>query len=126
MQIQFTQIHIQSILLITKQKQEVVTRLTIRPGRTPKSAIAILGALINHGPMCPIEISEKLDMAPRTVSFALRNLVGRQLLKKIPNLHDMRRPKYHVDMDAAKDILQQYSDLALKSHASPFAWHQKL
>ena len=57
--------------------------------------------------MCPIEISEKLDMAPRTVSFALRNLVGRQLLKKIPNLHDMRRPKYHVDMDAAKDILQQ-------------------
>ena len=126
MQIQFTQIHIQSILLITRQKQEVVTRLTIRPGRTPKSAIAILGALINHGPMCPIEISEKLDMAPRTVSFALRNLVGRQLLKKIPNLHDMRRPKYHVDMDAAKDILQQYSDLALKSHASPFAWHQKL
>ena len=97
--------------------------MTIRPGRTPKSALAILGALINHGPMCPIEISEKLDMAPRTVSFALRKLLGRQLLKKIPNLHDMRRPKYHVDMDAAKDMLQRYNDSV---HVSPFAWHKKV
>ena len=97
--------------------------MTIRPGRTPKSALAILGALINHGPMCPIEISEKLDMAPRTVSFALRKLLGRQLLKKIPNLHDMRRPKYHVDMEAAKDMLQRYNDSV---HVSPFAWHKKV
>ena len=97
--------------------------MTIRPGRTPKSAIAILGALINHGPMCPLEISEKLDMAPRTVSFALRKLLGRQLLRKIPNLNDMRRPKYHVDMEKAKVMLQQYSDSAI---TSPFAWHQKM
>jgi len=97
--------------------------LTIRPGRTPKSALAILGALINHGPMCPLEISEKLDMAPRTVSFALRKLLGRQLLRKIPNLHDMRRPKYHVDMDAAKVILQQYSDSAI---TSPFSLQKNL
>lgn len=97
--------------------------MTIRPGRTPKSALAILGALINHGPMCPIEISEKLDMAPRTVSFALRKLLGRQLLRKIPNLHDMRRPKYHVDMEAAKDMLQRYNDSV---HVSPFAWHKKV
>ena len=100
--------------------------MTIRPGRTPKSAMAILGALMNHGPMCPIEISEKLDMAPRTVSFALRKLLGRQLLKRIPNLHDMRRPKYHVNMEAAKDILQQYNDSALKSHASPITFQKKL
>ena len=97
--------------------------MTIRPGRTPKSALAILGALINHGPMCPLEISEKLDMAPRTVSFALRKLLGGQLLKKIPNLHDMRRPKYHVDMEAAKDMLQSYNDSV---HVSPFAWHKKV
>jgi len=89
--------------------------LTIRPGRTPKSAMAIIGALINHGPMCPLEISEALDMAPRTVSFALKKLLGRQVLKRIPNLNDMRRPKYHVNMDVAKDILQQYSDSAITS-----------
>ena len=99
--------------------------MTTRPGRTPKSAIAILGALINKGPMCPLEISETLNMAPRTVSFALRKLLGHQLLRKIPNLNDMRRPKYHA-VDAARDLLQQYSDSALKSHASPFAWHQKV
>ena len=97
--------------------------MTIRQGRTPKSAIAVLGALINHGPMCPIELSEKLDMAPRTVSFALRQLVSRQLLRKIPNLNDMRRPKYHVDLDAARVILQQYSDSAL---TSPFALQKNI
>ena len=65
-------------------------------------------------------------MAPRTVSFALRKLLGNQLLRKIPNLADMRRPKYHVNMEAAKDLLQQYNDSALKSHASPHAWRQKM
>ena len=100
--------------------------MTIRPGKTPKSAIAILGALFNHGPMCPLEISDKLNMAPRTVSFALRKLLGNQLLRKIPNLADMRRPKYHVNMEAAKDLLQQYNDSAFKSHPSPYAWRQKM
>lgn len=76
--------------------------------------------------MCPIEISDKLNMAPRTVSFALRKLLGNQLLRKIPNLSDMRRPKYHVNMDAAKDLLQQYNDSAFKSHPSPHAWSQKV
>jgi DNA-binding MarR family transcriptional regulator len=100
--------------------------LTIRPGRTPKSAMAILGALIDHGPMCPLEISETLDMAPRTVSFALRKLLGRQLLRRIPNLQDMRRPKYHVNMEAAKDILRKYNDSAIHSHASPFTLQKKM
>ncbi|MCK5389296.1 MAG: helix-turn-helix transcriptional regulator, partial [Candidatus Thorarchaeota archaeon] len=77
-------------------------------------------------PMCPLEISNKLNMAPRTVSFALRKLLGNQLLRKIPNLSDMRRPKYHVNMDAAKDLLQQYNDSAFKAHPSPHAWRQKM
>jgi DNA-binding MarR family transcriptional regulator len=100
--------------------------LSIQSGRTPKSAIAILGALIRDGPMCPTELSEKLNMAPRTVSFALRKLLGRQLLRKIPNLCDMRRPKYHANLDAAKDLLQQYNDAAFKTQPSPFAWRQKV
>ena len=123
---QFTQIHIPLLLLIFRtNRKEIVTNLTIRPGRTPKSAIAILGALVHEGPMCPLEISETLNMAPRTVSFALRTLLGHKLLRKIPNLNDMRRPKYHA-LDAARDLLQQYNDSALKSHASPFTWQKKL
>ena len=97
--------------------------MTIRPGRTPKSAMAILGALMNHGPMCPLEISEKLDMAPRTVSFALRKLLGHQLLKRIPNLNDMRRPKYHINKETAKEILQRYNDSAI---TSPFSLQKNL
>jgi len=100
--------------------------LTIHKERTPKSAITILGALARHGPMCPKEISENLNMSPRTVSFALRKLLGSALLRKIPNLSDMRRPKYHVNLDTTKDLLQQYNESAFKTNPSPFAWHQKV
>ena len=124
MQNRFTQINNHSTVSFSCTKLlEVVTNLTIRPGRTPKSAMAILGALMNHGPMCPLEISEKLDMAPRTVSFALRKLLGRQLLKRIPNLNDMRRPKYHVNMEVAKNILQQYNDSAI---TTPFSMQKSI
>ncbi len=82
--------------------------MTIRPGRTPKSAIAILGALFNNGPMCPLEISDKLNMAPRTVSFALRKLLGNQLMRKIPNLSDMRRTLYAVNIDKAQAVFTRY------------------
>jgi DNA-binding MarR family transcriptional regulator len=80
--------------------------------------MTILGALVKEGPMCPQEISSKLDMAPRTVSFALRRLLKRQLLRKIPNLNDMRRPMYHVDMETAQEVLE-------RAKISPFAWTQK-
>jgi DNA-binding MarR family transcriptional regulator len=96
-----------------------------RPGRSPKSAMLILGALAHDGPMCPIEISEKLNMAPRTVSFALKQLLKRQLLHRVPNLLDMRRPMYHVNMELAKDMLQKYSDAAFRANPSLMAWHQK-
>jgi DNA-binding MarR family transcriptional regulator len=95
--------------------------MTSTRGRSPKSALMILGALANDGPMCPIEISEKLNMAPRTVSFALRQLLKRQLLRRVPNLLDMRRPMYHVNMEQARDLLRKYSDAAFKAHPSPFA-----
>jgi len=95
-----------------------------RPGRTPKSAMAILGTLAQNGPMCPMEICEALHMAPRTVSFALRKLLSKKLLRKIPNLSDMRRPKYHLNMEAAKELLQRYNDGALRAHLSPLAWRQ--
>lgn len=102
-----------------------IEKMASRTGRTPKSAMAILGTLASHGPMCPLEICEKLDMAPRTVSFALRQLLGKKLLRKIPNLNDMRRPMYHVNLDAAKELLQKYNDTALNVQPSPLAWRQK-
>jgi len=100
--------------------------MTTRPGRTPKSAIKILGTLANDGPMCPLEISERLNMAPRTVSFALKELVRRQLLRRVPNLIDMRRPMYYVNMESAKDLIQKYSDSAFRAQPSPVAWQRKV
>jgi DNA-binding Lrp family transcriptional regulator len=98
--------------------------VSIRPGRTPKSTFAIISALILDGPMCPKEISDKLDMAPRTVSFALRKLMQDQILKRIPNLLDMRRPKYHVNMEVAKSLLEKYRDTPHTSQVPPLTWRK--
>lgn len=96
--------------------------MSIRPGRTPRSTFAILNALITDGPMCPKELSVKLDMAPRTVSFALRQLLREKLLRRIPNLLDMRRPKYHVNIEVAKQMMEKYKDTPYTSQVSPLAW----
>lgn len=98
--------------------------MSVRPGRTPKSTFAILSALILDGPLCPKEISTKLEMAPRTVSFALRNLLREQILRRIPNLLDMRRPKYHVNIDMAKTVLEKYKDSPHTSQVSPLVWRK--
>ncbi|MFW9792870.1 MAG: hypothetical protein ACFFEE_01105 [Candidatus Thorarchaeota archaeon] len=98
--------------------------MSIRTGRTPRSTFAILSALIIDGPMCPKEISMKLDMAPRTVSFALRKLLSDKILHRIPNLYDMRRPKYHVNFEVAKQLLERYRDTPHTSQVSPLAWRK--
>ncbi|MBN2229487.1 MAG: MarR family transcriptional regulator [Candidatus Thorarchaeota archaeon] len=100
--------------------------MSIKPGRTPKSAILVLGTLAKDGPMCPNEISEKLNMAPRTVSFAIRSLLGWKMLRRIPNLTDMRCPKYHVNMDLAKGLLQKYNDSIFTSQPSAMSWNRKI
>jgi DNA-binding MarR family transcriptional regulator len=74
--------------------------------------------------MCPKELSVKLDMAPRTVSFALRKLLREKILRRIPNLYDMRRPKYHVNMEQAKGLLEKYKDTPYVTSISPLAWRK--
>ncbi|KXH77092.1 MAG: hypothetical protein AM326_05860 [Candidatus Thorarchaeota archaeon SMTZ-45] len=100
--------------------------MAIRAGRTPRSTFTILSALIIDGPMCPKELSVKLDMAPRTVSFALKQLLSKKILRRIPNLHDMRRPKYHVNMDQARSLLERYKDTPYVSSIPPMAWHKMM
>ena len=58
--------------------------------------------------MTPKDISSKVDLAPRTVSFALRKLVGQDLCKKIPNLSDMRQPLYLANEDTARELRMKY------------------
>jgi DNA-binding MarR family transcriptional regulator len=98
--------------------------VSIGAGRIPRSTFAILNTLICEGPMCPNELSTRLDMAPRTVSFALRKLLSEKILRRIPNLIDMRRPKYHVNLEQAKHLLERYHDTPYLSHISPLAWRK--
>ena len=74
----------------------------------PRSAIIVLNHLENDGPMTPKDISERVNLAPRTVSFALRKLMGQKLCRKIPNLRDMRQPLYLVDEDRATELRARY------------------
>ncbi|MFW9788745.1 MAG: MarR family transcriptional regulator [Candidatus Thorarchaeota archaeon] len=70
----------------------------------PNSAILVLGSLVAEGPMTPKTIIEKVGLAPRTISFALRTLVREQVIRKTPNLADMRQPIYHIDMEKVKEL----------------------
>ncbi len=74
----------------------------------PRSAIIVLHRLQIDGPMTPKDISEKVDLAPRTVSFALRKLVRHKLCHKVPNLQDMRQPLYYVDAERARELRMKY------------------
>lgn len=78
----------------------------------PKSAIAVLEKLVDDGPMTPKDITGKVGLAPRTVSFALKKLLGQRIVKKVPNLHDMRQPNYHVEnTDHAKQLIERYGSI---------------
>lgn len=70
----------------------------------PNSAILVLGSLVTEGPMTPKAIIEKVGLAPRTISFALRTLVRERVIHKTPNLADMRQPIYHINIEKVKEL----------------------
>ncbi len=74
----------------------------------PRSAVIVLDRLTSEGPLTPKDLSNKVDLAPRTVSFALRKLMRQKLCKKIPNLRDMRQPLYLADAEKAKQLRMKY------------------
>ena len=74
----------------------------------PRSAVIVLDRLTSEGPLTPKDLSTKVNLAPRTVSFALRKLMRQKLCKKIPNLRDMRQPLYLADAEKAKQLRMKY------------------
>ena len=76
--------------------------------KLPYSALLVLDVLSSHGPMPPRDISEKANVPPRTVSFALRQLRKMELCRRIPNLQDMRQPLYVVDPAKARAVFMRY------------------
>jgi len=62
-----------------------------------KSYEVILNILQSTGPMTPIQISKVTSIPPRTVNFALRKMLKKQIVKRVPNLKDMRSPLYYLN-----------------------------
>lgn len=58
--------------------------------------------------MSPKEISRKSDLPLRTVSFALRKLTAFKLLRRVPNLQDMRQPLYRIESDEVRRRLIKF------------------
>ncbi|MHA1959152.1 MAG: MarR family transcriptional regulator [Candidatus Thorarchaeota archaeon] len=79
----------------------------------PRSALVVLGMLTIKGPLTPKEISDSSRLPARTVSFALRRLVGLKLIAKKPNFEDMRQSIYHVRQSELRTLLQEPSAFPL-------------
>ena len=86
----------------------------------PNSAILVLGSLATEGPMTPKTIIEKVGLAPRTISFALRTLVREQVIRKTPNLADMRQPIYHINMERVKELQLRFDSGQISQMPSSF------
>ena len=76
--------------------------------RLPKSALVVLQFLTKRGPLPPRVISREAKVPLRTVTFALDRLVDTEICQKTPNLGDMRRTLYSVDIDKARAVFSFY------------------
>lgn len=74
----------------------------------PGSALVVLRSLAKDGPMSPKEIIRRTKLPSRTVSSALKKLFGLRLLKRVPDLNDMRKCLYGPNLDVAKEIVNVY------------------
>ena len=77
----------------------------------PKSALLVLDHLNQHGPMAPRDIARGSKIPLRTVTYALHKLLKQKLLRKVPNLMDMRKQLYHLDRERIREVEKDISQL---------------
>ena len=80
------------------------------PINLTKSTLIVLDKLTTLGPMSPADIAKKSGLAMRTVTLALKTLQSGQFCRKVPNLHDMRKPMYHANQVKVNE-LQRKSEI---------------
>ena len=88
----------------------------------PNSAMIVLRSFTTEGPMTPKTLIEKVNLAPRTISFALKTLIDEQMIRKTANFADMRQPIYHVNLEKVRE-LQLFFDKKQLSHMQPSVRH---
>jgi len=70
----------------------------------PKSALMVLDHLTENGPAAPRDIARSSNIPLRTVTYALHKLIQQRLLRKVPNLMDMRKQLYHLDNERLQAV----------------------
>ena len=106
----------QSLIFKDKSLFHVVVSLQMSI-ELPNSALIVLSSLTAEGPMSPKTIIKKVQMPSRTITYALQTLVKENIVKKIPNLLDMRQPIYHVNLERVKELRLSYRvDQVIRLH----------
>ncbi|MGY5880055.1 MAG: MarR family transcriptional regulator [Candidatus Thorarchaeota archaeon] len=77
----------------------------------PKSALLVLDHLSENGPMAPRDIAKGSKIPLRTVTYALHKLIQQKLLRKVPNLMDMRKQFYHLDNERLRAVERDINHL---------------
>lgn len=77
----------------------------------PRSALLVLDHLSENGPMAPRDIARGSKIPLRTVTYALHKLINQKLLRKVPNLMDMRKQLYHLDAERIRAIEKEITHL---------------
>ena len=76
----------------------------MKVGSIPRSSVILLDKLVKEGPLTPSDMHEKSNLAPRTISYALKFLQKYNLCKKQYNLVDMRQPLYYADRQKIEEL----------------------
>ena len=74
----------------------------------PGSALVVLRSLARSGPMSPKEITSTTRLPSRTVSSAIKRLSRLRLLRRVPDLHDMRKCLYGPNIEVAREMVRTY------------------
>ncbi|MFX1368691.1 MAG: hypothetical protein ACFFAY_08850 [Promethearchaeota archaeon] len=73
-------------------------------GSIPRSSMILLDKLLKEGPLTPSDMHQRSNLAPRTISYALKHLQKYSLCKKQYNLVDMRQPLYYADRKRIEEL----------------------
>ena len=65
--------------------------------KLPDAAIPLLRYLQDSGKKTQRQLINSLNLPTRTVRYSIRRLLERGLIKKVPNLKDMRSVYYLID-----------------------------
>lgn len=79
--------------------------------RVVGSSLAVLEFIVKNGPSSPKDMKDKVGVSERTITYAIKDLYNKKVLKRIPNLSDMRIPLYSIDERKCRDYLRNYPHL---------------